>query len=558
MVDTLDRPTPRFPPDQVPRVTDEVRRAFDRWGVGPSTTIVCGGARGADILAAEEGLARGARVRLCLALPPDEFVERSVAIPGTDWEDRFRALLAKADHATLAEHGGAGAGAAEGDAVFARTNEWIVAEARSLAGGGDRRPHALVVWNGREGDGPGGTADFVHRLGYDRPAASIVVIDPTPRRYEARQAHDGRPRRILALDGGGIRGVLSLEILAGIEQGLRRRHGNDLVLGDWFDYIGGTSTGAIIATGLALGMPVADLVGKYKSLGQKSFSRSFIPRRALYKDRPLRDQLVEVFGPDRTLGDPELRSLLLLVMHNTVTDSVWPLSNCTQARYNRADRNLQAPSDRDRNLDLPLVDLLRASTAAPVYFPPQRIMVGRHEFVFQDGGITPFNNPALLLFLMATLPEYGLQWPVGEDRLLVVSVGTGATPAVHDGLLPREVGFLFNATNLTSVFMNGASVGQDLLCRTLGGCRYGEALDREIGDRLNVTGVSGSNLFSYVRYNAVLSDEELAKPELGFTSEKARKAIRKLDGVKAIPDLQAIGRHVAAKVDVDRHFEGFL
>ena len=73
MVDAPDRKEPRFRADQVGRVTDEVRRAFERWGVGPGTTVVCGGARGADIIAAEQGLARGAHVRLCLALPPDEF-----------------------------------------------------------------------------------------------------------------------------------------------------------------------------------------------------------------------------------------------------------------------------------------------------------------------------------------------------------------------------------------------------------------------------------------------------------------------------------------------------
>jgi hypothetical protein len=548
MVDTPDRPKPRFPPGQVDRVADEVRRALERWQVGAGTTVVCGGARGADIVAAEEGLARGARVKLCLAMPPEEFEARSVAIPGTDWSDRFHALLTRADVSTLTERGGL---APDDDGLFARTNEWIVDEATALAGG---RPHGLIVWDGGDGDGPGGTADFVRRLGYDRPHPAIAVIDPTARRYESRQARDGRPKRILSLDGGGIRGVLSLEILAGIEQGLRRHHGDDLVLGDWFDYIGGTSTGAVIATGLALGMPVADLVEKYRSLGEKSFSRSFVPRRALYKDQPLRQQLEQAFGAGRTLGDPDVRTLLLMVLHNTATDSPWPLSNCTQAKYNRADRCLLTPPDR--NLDLPLIELLRGSTAAPVYFPPQKITVGGRQFVFQDGGITPFNNPALLLFLMATLPEYGLQWPVGEDKLLVVSVGTGATPAVHESLLPRQVGFLFNAKNLTSVFMNGASVGQDLLCRTLGGCRFGERLDREIGDRLNVTGIAGTNLFSYVRYNAVLSDEALSAA--GLTGERARKRIRRLDGVKAIPDLQAVGRRVAATVDVDDHFKGFL
>ena len=127
-------------------------------------------------------------------------------------------------------------------------------------------------------------------------------------------------------------------------------------------------------------------------------------------------------------------------MHNTVTDSPWMLSNCTRAKYNRADRNLL--SSPDRNLDIPLAPLIRASTAAPIYFAPEELHVSQHRFLFQDGGVTPFNNPALLLFLMATLPEYGLRWETGEDRLLIVSVGTGSSAATHPGLRRRCISWL--------------------------------------------------------------------------------------------------------------------
>jgi len=545
MVDDPDRAVPRFPPDQVARVTGEIGRAFERWDVGPGTTVISGGARGADIIAAEEALARNARVTLCLSLPPDELERRSVALPGSDWSQRFRALLDRADVQQLADP-------PSGDEVFARTNEWMIDLGRSLAGG---RPHGLVVWNGRDGgDGPGGTSDFIQRLGYTEPDKNLVVIDPTKRAYESRQPAEGK-RKLLALDGGGIRGVLSLEILLAIEDGLRKKLARkDLVLSDYFDYIGGTSTGAIIAAGLALGMSVETLIGHYAAVGKKSFSRNLIPLRALYQAGPLRKELTRVFGRERTLGDGDLRTLLLLVMHNTGTDSPWPLSNCTQAKYNRADRCL--PEKRDRNLELPLVELLRASTAAPVYFPPQTLVVGRKPYVFQDGGITPFNNPALLLFLMATLPEYRLEWEVGEDRMLVVSVGTGAAPAVHEELARRQIGYFFNAKNLTSVFMNGSSVGQDVLCRSLGRCRFGESIDSEFGARIDVSGIAGSNLFTYVRYNADLSPAALVKQ--GITDPSEQKRLRKLDAVKAMPQLRQLGRSVGAKVDIPTHFGGFF
>jgi hypothetical protein len=166
MVDAPDRPHPRFPPAEVPRVAAAVAAALDRWAVGPPTTLVTGGARGADILAAEAALARGARLRLVLALAPDEFVEASVALPDSDWTDRFHGLLRDADVEVVD---------GDGEDVFALTNDRILAVARAL----DDHPYAIVVWDGERGDGPGGTEDFVRRLG--ATGERLVVIDPTPR-----------------------------------------------------------------------------------------------------------------------------------------------------------------------------------------------------------------------------------------------------------------------------------------------------------------------------------------------------------------------------------------
>src|SRR4051794_12684912 len=99
------------------------------------------------------------------------------------------------------------------------------------------------------------------------------------------------PKRILALDGGGIRGVLTLGFLDRIEEALRQRHGrNDLVLADYFDLVGGTSTGSIIAAGLAIGMSVKELRGLYLAAGGEAFGDHlpFYQRlRASYDAEPL-------------------------------------------------------------------------------------------------------------------------------------------------------------------------------------------------------------------------------------------------------------------------------
>ena len=78
------------------------------------------------------------------------------------------------------------------------------------------------------------------------------------------------PKRILALDGGGIRGIVTLEILARIESLLREKSKRqDFVLADYFDFIAGTSTGAIIGTALSLGMTVADIRNFYLDTGRQ-------------------------------------------------------------------------------------------------------------------------------------------------------------------------------------------------------------------------------------------------------------------------------------------------
>jgi hypothetical protein len=548
MIDASDRKEPRFPPSQVKRVSRELDEAFDAWGVGPGTTILCGGARGADILAAEAGLRRGAGVYVCLALPPDEFERCSVVLPDSDWATRFRSLLERAEVEVASD---ANDTSTDGTDVFERANARLV----ELANSRTDRPHAALVWDGGRGDGPGGTADLVRRLGFSGPDPRACVIDPTPREYEERQSSPG-PKRMLALDGGGIRGALTLEILGAIETQLRaRRNNSELVLSDYFDYIGGTSTGAIIAAALAMGKPVSQVRERYETLERKVFQKRFLPMqlRSLYRDGPLTEELENLFGRGATLGDRKFRSLLLLVLHNTGNDSPWPVTNCTRAKYNRAERNLNpAP---DRNLDLRLSSLIRGSTAAPIYFLPERIRVGSRDYLFQDGALTSFNNPALLLFLVATLPEYGLCWHAGESDLLVVSVGTGAAAAVHPGLSIQQVGLLFNAANLPGVFMRGASVGQDMVCRSLARTRAGASIDREFGSRLNELSPAGRNLFTYLRYEADLSDEAL--DAFGVTSVRDQKRLRRLDAVDAIPQLQELGRSVAQRIDHDRDFAGF-
>jgi hypothetical protein len=360
------------------------------------------------------------------------------------------------------------------------------------------------------------------------------------------------PKRLLALDGGGIRGALTLEILAGLEDLIRLEigAGDGFVLADWFDYVAGTSTGAIIAAGLAQGMPVSRLRALYQDHGKEMFDRAFILNRFSYKYDSTRLQalLQGTLGRDTRLGDPGLRTLLMMVLRNASTDSPWPLSNAPGAKYN--DRNRP-----DCNLKLPLWQLVRASTAAPTYFPAEVIDVGEQQFVFVDGGMTTYNDPALQLFLMATLPEYGLGWKAGEDEVLLVSVGTGTAPKSDDRLRSDDMNLLYNASSVPAALMVAALHQQDMLCRVLGRCRFGPPLDREVGDLLGAEGIFPSRRMTYVRYCPELTWAGLG--ELGLSGIDPGR-VQRLDSVDHVAELQRIGA-AYAQAHLDRsHLRGFL
>lgn len=367
-----------------------------------------------------------------------------------------------------------------------------------------------------------------------------------------------RPRRLLALDGGGILGIITLEILKEIESQFaeQTKLGSSFRLGDYFDYIAGTSTGAIIATGLAVGMSVDELTEFYLRSGDKMFTKQWLLKRAraLYDADPLREELRNVLvnadGSDRTLGAEDLRCLLLVVTRNATTDSPWPVSNNPFARYN--DKSVYGSRS---NLGIRLWELVRASTAAPVYFPPESLELDEEKsFTFVDGGVTPYNNPAFLLYRMATLPQYRLNWPRGEDKLMLISVGTGSAAKVELNLDERGELIPKNAAAMPGVLMGGSAVDQDINCRAFGRCLFGDVIDRELGDMKPregdpLTGVEvpretrTDRDFLYARYNPDVSRAGLDALGLhGIAEDK----VQAMDKVEFIEDMQKVGRKYAS------------
>ncbi len=252
-------------------------------------------------------------------------------------------------------------------------------------------------------------------------------------------AADGGPKRMLALDGGGVKGVLTLGMLSALEAELRRRAGDDaLVLADYYDLIGGTSTGAIIATGLALGLSVDAMIEMYLKLGPAVFGKTAgdgVFLQSKFDSRKLRQALHPVLFT-KTLGTKDLKTGLAICAKRIDTGAAWVLTNNPRGRFYDIDPDLDTiPNKRYR-----LIDLVLASAAAPTFFDEIVIDIAHDDKgkllqrgYFVDGAVGANNNPSLQLFLLALEPRYGFGWSVGPDKLMMTSCGTGLRRPVVDG-----------------------------------------------------------------------------------------------------------------------------
>lgn len=364
------------------------------------------------------------------------------------------------------------------------------------------------------------------------------------------QASTPRRRAILAIDGGGIRGVLTLQVLQRLEQELGDLPGQKgTVLADHFDLVAGTSVGAIFASLIALKVPVADIRQLIEEHHKLFFARRWnVVSSKLYHafdKAPLAALIRKAVGngadgKDKLLGDPKLATRLLLVMRNASTDSPWILTSFPEAKYNRRDDRKEAG---DCNLDLPLWKLILASAAAPTYYAPEKVKIGTQTFTFEDGALTGFNNPAFKAFQYVTTPAYGIGWPTGENNLSIVSVGTGFLRNKKPLLDWRNLHKIAVAMTVPLVQISAADRETDVLCRTFGRCHLGDTVDSEVGDlRKNMASRPFEPLFSYYRFNISLDEKRLGA--LGLKA-KAAHEITRIDAVGNLEALAEIGRKLA-------------
>lgn len=219
--------------------------------------------------------------------------------------------------------------------------------------------------------------------------------------------------RILCVDGGGIRGLLSVLIVSELERKLQQRDGDDARLADYFHLFSGTSTGGLIA--LALTAPqrieAKELAAFYASDGPKIFHRS--PGQTLktlggfigskYASTGLRKAV------ERHLGSAKLSEATRDVL---VTS--YDMTNREPFFFKR----WRALESKDR--DAAIVDAALATSAAPTYFPSYEVD-GR---ALVDGGVFAA-NPAVAAIAEALGRNEDVPSELEPHDLLVVSVGTG-------------------------------------------------------------------------------------------------------------------------------------
>jgi patatin-like phospholipase/acyl hydrolase len=264
------------------------------------------------------------------------------------------------------------------------------------------------------------------------------------------------PHRLLALDGGGIRGIIPAMVLADLERRSARR------TAELFELIAGTSTGGIIALALTTPGPegrpawsAEDLVSLYSDEGPRIFDRSRVRAlHGIFDERYEAAALEAVL--ERYLGEARLSqsvSHVLLPTYDTVSRSVFFFDSVRAAREPEHDCLSRFAA--------------RATSAAPTYFePPARPADAPHgEQVFVDGGLFA-NNPAMCALAEAQRGRFGTD-------VLLVSVGTGSQTRPLPSEEIRHWGLAQWARPILHVVLDSVSIAIDhQLTALLGTERY--------------------------------------------------------------------------------------
>ena len=470
------------------------------------------------------------------------------------------------------------------------------------------------------------------------PSDTTRVVENLLQTTNTRDRHlfGPGPKRLLSFDGGGVRGAISVAFLERIEAifkehqakllsdyiaekertgvvdanltAAREKRNAPFRLADWFDLVGGTSTGSLIAGAVALGFNTDDIKKFYLERAPYVFARPFwrIPGlQSKFDARALRQE-IDAIVSQRTLDSPDLITGLSVVSKRMDTGSPWILTNNPKNPYWETKEPTQDDPGWLGNRYYKLATLVRASTAAPHFFDPEIVQTLADEVkqtgiqaagpedqdwldrvneklgrfprltmlltklralrvagakganpkthgLFVDGGVTPFNNPSFALLMQVLVEPLGIRWKLGPENFTFVSIGTGGYRAK---LSFTELGFAGPVKLALHSLLSMMGDTQTLALaqmQWLGDCPDPWPINSEIGSLAGELAPE-SRWFRFMRYDVQLEQPWIAA-KLGKTlPEDVVAAYRNMDDPKIIQPIYELALDAAQKQVKVAHF----
>jgi hypothetical protein len=297
------------------------------------------------------------------------------------------------------------------------------------------------------------------------------------------------PKRLLALDGAGARMAVTLPVLEEIESALRSNSGDPgQRLCDYFDLIGGTGTGGVVAAALALGMTIREARDLFQKFAGELFRAHGILKRftSKYSSDGVKKALAHAFG-DEPLRSPSFKCGVCIFAYRIDTEALVAFHN-----FHPLDAT-SAP--------LLLNDCLRASIAAPTYFEPVSINIsGGGTGVFIDADLAMTGGAAVPLLLTATSPDEPFRWPTGVDEMLLVAVGSRHAPLRETGEQAQNRNLIGWASSLPSLLFLDAARQNELFLRAISRRPLQMVVDEEM-EQVEGDLLPSAPALTYVRYD---------------------------------------------------------
>jgi len=298
-------------------------------------------------------------------------------------------------------------------------------------------------------------------------------------------------KKILCIDGGGIKGIFAASFLAQIEEIC------NIKIHEYFDMVAGTSTGGIIAAALAYGIPAKTILDLYLQKGKQIFpdGKRWYLFKTKYETEPLKIELEKVFQKG-CIKDCKTR--LIIPAYNLECDRV---------------RVFKTPHAEDLYFDreLTLVDCILATTAAPLYFKPHKMTGG----VFVDGGVGA-NNPSLIA-LVECISR--CKWSVNDISML--SIG-GISELGHNTGTERMG--LLDAIKIQKCFMNAESQYAHNICNILLSNKQYFRINEEVqNNRFSLDNATEKSMESLKNYGERQAMNNMIQIKEQFLTEKIEK-----------------------------------